>query len=110
MSTSQGVQRPASRLRSVAGAALATLGVLIAVGVGALMITSMSASRAVRSPSLSAPRLETCSGRGYRPQRRTSRTLRPVYDRVEHRLPGCTAETAGRSRLASHGSPDADQR
>jgi hypothetical protein len=110
MSTSQGIQRPASGWRSAAGAALAALGVLVAVGVGALMITSMSASRPVRSPSLSAPRLESCSGRGYRPRRRTSRTLLPVYDPVEHRLPGCTAETAAQSRLASHGSPDAHQR
>ena len=43
MSTSQGVQRPGSRLRSIAGAALAALGVLVAVGVGALMITSLRA-------------------------------------------------------------------
>ena len=110
MSRSQGVERPASRLRSAAGAVLAALGVLVAVGVGTPMITSLSASRAVRSPSFNAPRLKTCSGRGCRPRRRTSRTLRPLDDRIEHRPPGCTAETAGRSRVASHGSPDADQR
>jgi hypothetical protein len=46
MPTSHGVQRPASRLRSAAGAALVTLGVLIAVGVSALMIMSLSARRA----------------------------------------------------------------
>jgi hypothetical protein len=48
MSKRRGIRRPASRLRSAAGAALAMLGVLIAVGVGALMITAMSASRAMR--------------------------------------------------------------
>ena len=84
MSTSLGIRRPASRLRSAAGAVLAALGVLIAVGVGALMITSMSASRAMRPPSFAAPCPETCSGCGYRPQRRTSRVLRPGYVRGEH--------------------------
>ena len=78
MSTSRRIERPASRLRSIAGAALTTLGVLIAVGVGALFITSMSASRAMRPPSFTAPCSETCSGCGYRPHRRTSRTLLPA--------------------------------
>jgi hypothetical protein len=77
MSTSDGIQRPASRLRSTARAALATLGVLIAVGVGALMITSMSTRRAMRPPSFTAPCAETCSGLGDRPQRRTGRTPLP---------------------------------
>ena len=108
MSTSRGIERSASRLRSIAGAALTALGVLIAVGVGALMITSMSASRAIRPPSFTAPCPETCSGCGYRPQRRTRRTLLPAT--TGDRLPGCSAGTAGRSRLASHGSPDAHQR
>ena len=58
--------------------ALATLAALIAVGIGALCIWSMSASRVVRPSSFTAPCSETCSGRGYRPQRRTSRTLLPV--------------------------------
>jgi hypothetical protein len=73
MSNGRGIRRPGSRLRSAAGAAVAMLGVLIAVGVGALMITS--------------PCAETCSGCGYRPQRRTSRVLRPGYVRGERWAP-----------------------
>ena len=72
MSTSPRIQCPGSRLRSIAGAVLATLGVLIAVGIGALFITSLTVRRAVRPPSITAPSSETCSGRGYRPHRRTS--------------------------------------
>jgi hypothetical protein len=109
MSTSPRIQHPGSRSRSAAGAALATLGVLIAVGIGALFIMSMSVSRAVRPPGF-APCSETSSGHRYRPHRRTSRTLRPGYDRGERRQPRCTAETASTNRLASDGSPDADQR
>jgi hypothetical protein len=81
MSTSRGVQRPASRLRSAAGTALVALALLIAVGVSALMITSLSARRAVRSPSFSAPRLQTCSGHGVQTASAGPVTLRRVDDR-----------------------------
>jgi hypothetical protein len=52
MSYRSGGQRRASGLRSAAGAALVVLGVLIAVGVGGLMITSLSARRSMRPPSV----------------------------------------------------------
>lgn len=55
MSYRSGGQRRASGLRSAAGAALVVLGVLIAVGVGALMIASLSTRRSMRPPSVTAP-------------------------------------------------------
>ena len=51
---------------------------LIAVGIGGLLIRSMSAGRAVRRSTVTVPSSQTCSGGRYRRQRRTSRTLLPV--------------------------------
>jgi hypothetical protein len=109
MSTSQGVQHPGSRLRRVAGAAPATLGVLVAVGVGVLMSTSLSASRALSSPSFSAPhvwRLARAAGtdRSAGPVARFCRsaTGSSIDSPVPHRQPG--------DAVGEHGSPNAHQR
>jgi hypothetical protein len=83
MSTIQGIQRWASRSRRVVGAALATLGVLVALGVGALMITSVRANRTLRPSRYGTPCLEACPGLGYRPRRRPSHTLPHGHIRVE---------------------------
>ena len=112
MSTSPRIQRPESRLRSAAGAALATLGVLIAVGISALFITSMNVSRAVRPSSVTAPSSETCSGRGYRPSPPDQSCAASAgYLRVEHRQPPVyRRDRRPKSGLASETTVDADRR
>lgn len=99
MSKRRGIRRPASRLRSAAGAALAMLGVLIAVGVGALMITSMSASRAMRPPSFAAPCAETDSGLWVQTARRTSHVLRPATCGATIEEPRCCRDSQQPKRL-----------
>jgi hypothetical protein len=111
MSCSLAIWRSASGLRSAAGAALAALGVLVAVGVGALMIVSLSARRAVRPPSVIASCPQTLFGPWVRTPGAQSIARfgqAPAGSSID--LPGRAAETAGRSRFGGDGSPDAPQR
>ena len=55
MSTVERMPRIVARLQSVLGTALMTLGVVVAIGVGVLIVTSMRASRTLRTPSYAAP-------------------------------------------------------
>lgn len=72
MTAIQDIPHPAARLRSTIGATLATLGVLIAIGVGVLIITSVSSSRTVRTPSHATPCSEACPD-GWYPRARLLR-------------------------------------
>lgn len=84
MATIQDIPHPAARLRSTVGAALATLlGALIAIGVGVLIITSVSSSQTVRTPLHAAPCSEACSGGGHpsaqHPHQLSSRQVKHAY-------------------------------
>jgi hypothetical protein len=82
---------------------------LIAVGIGALFIASMSASRAARPSIFTAPCSETCSRGGYR---RSAEPVARFYrsTTVEHCQPWCIAATASEVRLASETTADAHRR